>query len=404
MRFGMALLIKNYYMSFSGLNRSCWQGIVLSFLESVLAGAFYFLSVYFVDILHIDISTSGKMISFYGLGTILGGYVGGRLSDRLSPTIVATISLFIQGITFLALIKVRQVEIIAVDLFVLGIATYTFITSNYVCVLSFCEGSESNRLKAINILSVASNLGIGFSSILIGELAYFGFQYVFFISGILLFLLAILASNFKVRIITDDKSKKKEQNDQAKNTQLSYKAAINYALLSLFFTGMIVSQLSTTYSIYVKEAFPNLGIHAYAILFSLNTILVICFQNYLVNKFSDKNIIIMIGVGSFLIGLGMFVLNFSFIFLIALFSCIIYSVGEMIFFSMVQLVCYQKSKEGKKGSGLGMYRMVYASSRFFGPTVGSSIYYYLGGNVIWYSSGFIGLALLILCNKYKKYA
>lgn len=402
-------LIKNYFGNYTGLHKACWQGIFLNFIESALAAVYYFLSIYFVDVLRMNIKIAGIIISFYGLGTILGGFVGGKMSDTISPRTVSMFSLLSQAITFLALIRIKAPSLIALDLFILGIATYSFITSNYVFVLSYCKNSESNRLKAINILSVASNLGIALAALVIGELATNDFKFVFYLSGTLLFIIAILlASRQKKTIRIDDQNADdKNINDSITIENMTSKPShgiVKLALVCLFFTGIIVSQLSTTYSIYLKETFPQLGIHAFSIFFFFNTCLVVIFQNYLVNKLSDKNKVLMIGVGSFFIGSGMLLLTFSIYFVFALLSCIVYSVGEMIFFSMVQLFCYQRGSYNRKGSSLGAYRMVYASSRFIGPTVGGSIYYYLGGNTMWYFSGLTGLVFLLLCNHYKELA
>lgn len=401
-------MVKNYFLTYKGLARPCWQGIFLNFIESTLAAVYYFLSIYFVDVLQMNISIVGVIISFYGLGTILGGFIGGKMSDKISPQVVIIVSLLSQAITFLALIKIKNPALIAIDLFILGVATYSFITSNYVFVLSHCKNSEADRLKAINILNVVSNLGIGLAAFIIGELATSNFQYVFYLSGLLLLILAILLVFQKKRLIKNENQSNQDKN-LVKNVTIEIVTKENngifcLALVCLFFTGMIVSQLSTTYSIYLKETFSESGIQVFSLFFFLNTCLVVFFQNYLVNKFSDHNKLIMIGIGSFLIGFGMLLLNFSFIFLIALFSCIVYSAGEMIFFSMVQLFCYQRGSDDRKGSSLGVYRVIYASSRFVGPTIGGSIYYYLGGNALWYLSGVIGLIFLILCNHYKKLA
>src|SRR3990167_5069020 len=139
---------KNYFASYKNLPRSCWQGIFLSFVESTLAGVYYFLSIYFVDVLHFNISTAGIIISFYGLGTIFGGLIGGKLSDKISPVIVSATGLLIQSAAFLFLIILKDIYLLFFDLFILGIATYSFITSNYIWVLKQCENSAKDRLRA----------------------------------------------------------------------------------------------------------------------------------------------------------------------------------------------------------------------------------------------------------------
>jgi len=385
------------------------KGIYLNFFGSALASVYYFLSIYFVDVLGMNVSTAGILISFYGIGTIVGGYIGGYLSDKISPRIVSSIGLFGQSITLLILAELKSRPSISMDLFVLGIATYCFITSNYAAVLSNCKDNEFTRLKAINTLNVVSNLGIGIAALIIGELAVTGYQYIFYVSGTLLFALSIVAITQRdmvkhaalTNIPINDFPQVESSNPRSYGEK---NRVISLALICLFFTGMIVSQLSTTYSIYLRESMPKLGIHAFSIFFALNTCLIVLFQNLLVNRFANSNQLFMIGIGSLLIGLGMFILNFTFSMTIVLLSCLIYSSGEMIFFSMIQLFCYQQGSEEKKGRSLGTYRMIYASSRFIGPAVGGSIYFYLGSSVLWYLSGAVGLMFFLICNHYKKLA
>jgi hypothetical protein len=84
------------------------------------------------------------------------------------------------SIAYLALIKARSVNFLIVDLFVIGIGSYGFITSNHVWVLSRCQSGKSERLKAINILGVASNLGLGLSAVVISLLTNSGFVPIFY--------------------------------------------------------------------------------------------------------------------------------------------------------------------------------------------------------------------------------
>jgi MFS family permease len=184
-------IIKSYTSSYSGISRTCWQGITLNFIESTLIGIYYFLPLYFINNLKFDITVSSIIISFYGLGAILGGYIGGKLSDHISPSAVSIGSLVIQGIVILALIKLKTISLLMIALFLMGIASYGFITSNYLWILNHCNNHEGQRLKAINALSIASNLGLGLSAIIVSALTEDGFNRIFIFSGSLLLLSAI---------------------------------------------------------------------------------------------------------------------------------------------------------------------------------------------------------------------
>jgi predicted MFS family arabinose efflux permease len=167
--------IRRYHAHYAGLSATCWQGILLSLFESALTGTYYFLQLYFINELKISITTAGLIMSFYGIGTILGGFVGGKLSDKMSSGLVATISILIQGVTLLAIIKIQSAPFLMMDLFLMGLACYSFITANHIWVLDKCD-QEFQKLKAINILNSASNLGFGLSAAMIGFCLDYGFH------------------------------------------------------------------------------------------------------------------------------------------------------------------------------------------------------------------------------------
>lgn len=393
--------ILQYLTNIYKLPRACRRGIALSFAGSALSSIYYFLSLYFVNVLGMNAATSGLLISTYGIGTIAGGFAGGQLADKFSTRLVPPISLAGQAVAIILLSQLTSTLSIAADLFLLGVMSYCFITSNYTEVLSHCSHDESSRLRAINILNIASNLGIGLAALSYGVLAAYNYKTIFYFSGILLLTLSGILFLRKTTPAHPAPTKNAANqpadlilNNTSKSTS---KTRLKLALLCLFFTGMIVSQLGTTYSLYLERHLPQFGIHAFTIFFTLNTILIVLFQNALVTLFTNKNKLLMIGIGSFLIGAGMYLLNFIEPVFMVILSCFIYSMGEMIFFSMVQLYCYQAGGKNKKGRSIGTYRSVYAASRLIGPAAGGSIYHYLGSSQLWNLCGFMGVFFLLVC-------
>src|SRR3990167_105124 len=371
----LSSIMKGYVESYAGLSKSCWRGIILSFIESTLIGVYYFFSLYFVNELHFNIALAGVILSFYGMGTIFGGLLGGKLSDAFSPSIVSIGSLFIQAATLLILVKVSSARWLMADFFIMGIASYSFITSNHLWSLSHCK-KEETRLKAINLLGVASNLGLGLSAIIINALARFGFHSIFLFSSALLFLSAIYFSflNNKNKTIQEIKPTDTTPTVITKPNQ----KIVWLVLGCVFLVGFIIFQSGTTYSIYIEKSFPELSLRGISILFSLNCFLVVFLQAPLVNFFRDYNKLLIVGIGVFLLGFGMLLLNFSYVFVLALLACVIYTVGEILFFSVAQFICYQKSTKENKGKSLGIYRTIYASSRVAAPAGGSFIYQQYG--------------------------
>lgn len=391
-------LAHRYAKNYAGLPTEAWFRILLNLFNSIAIGGFYFLSIYFVIDLHFNIAIAGNIISCYGIGAMIGSVLSGKLSDRSSPRFVSVMSLLIQGFGYLALIKLHNPYFLMLNLFILGSASYGFLTSNTLFLLQQCHLEETQRLKAINLLSTASNLGLGISAVIIGQISHFGFYTIFLMSGITLFILAFSAfMQFSHSFFQKTMPVAQKKNDVKKSF------VTPCILVSVFFVGAIVAQQSCTYPLYIKQLFPQFGLHAVSILFLLNSMLVVLFEVPLGHFINPYNKIVMVGIGAFLIGFGMLLLSISSLFILAIGSCVIYTIGEMIFFSTAQLVCYQAGKENKKGHSLGSFRMIFASSRVLGPSIGGFIYSHFGSNLIWYISGFIGVQCLIGSLYLKKY-
>jgi predicted MFS family arabinose efflux permease len=393
-------LFKKYCANYAGLSRRCWRGILLNFIESALNGVFCFLSFYFVNILGINMASTGMIVACYGMGAIVGGMIGGRLSDRISPATVSAGSLLLLSLGYLFLIKLKTVHALMGNLFVLGMAAYSFLTSNHLWVLNQCAG-PAERLKALNILAAVSNLGISLAALITGLVAGHGFHGLFFTAGVILFFSAgyLVYQEYRSRrsLIQSDRMTVEVPISIGIQEAHEARPMIGWVLFLVLLTGSVIAQTSSTYSVYIQEMFPGLGVKAVSGLFILNTLLVVFCQTPLVNFLKERNKVFLTGMGSFLIGLGMFILGVNSIFLFAVIGCVIYTVGEMIFFSMAQFICYQKGQANKKGLTLGMYRMTYAASRIIGPAAGGAVYHYLGGPMVWYISGIIGVVCLAIC-------
>lgn len=397
-------MLNAYCKHYTGIPKTCWLGIIFTFIESLVMGISFFLTIYFVDSLHFTIAEAGVFMSFYGMGAAIGGITSGKLADHITPKYVSFFCLLMQALLFLLLTQLVNAKFLIVNLFLLGIVTYGFLTSNSVFMLSGCQSMPQIRLKAINVSRAALNAGFGISGIIIGFIASSDFKRIFYSASLLLFLAAIYLILFR-----KDQAIIFKQNENLNPKPIS-KAQHGSLLLFLlvlmcsFSIGLIIAQLSATYPLYLKETFVTLGVKAVSILFTLDAILIIIFQAPLVNSLNKSNKVLCLGIGAFLMGFGMLILSFSFhYFLIALLSCVIWTTGEMIFIAMAQFICYEGAKFNKKGQRMGMYQTTNALSKIIGPSAGGFIYYHFGGNTLWQLSGIIGITCFITCFYLRSY-
>ncbi len=392
--------VANYYLAcYRGLTSRAYQGIGLNFLQTLLIGVFYFLTIYFVNVLHFNVKQAGFIISCYGFGTILGGFLGGKLADRFAPQRILCFSLTLQGVMYLLLPNLQHVAGLALNLLLQGIASYAFVTANYAQVLQACALDESHRLKALNLLNVAANVGLALSASLISVLPLSCFKQLFVIIGAAL--LGLAWYGYQSR--REEQWAKNENVETASLVKRPRRRLVAVVLACIFLVGLIVAQRSSTYSLYLVNLFPERGVQGFGLLFTLNTVLVITLQNPLVSSLGRLNKAWVVGCSAFLIGIGMASLLFVTQFSTAILACIIYTLGEMIFFSFAQLILYQNSQQQKRGQSLGLFRTIYAASRAVGPMLGGYIYYHAGGATLWGCCGIIGVLALLACTNVSRY-
>lgn len=400
----LQLATKRYLSNYTGLPTACWQGIMLGFLNAISIGVCFFMSLYFIDTLHISVATTGFLISAYGVGMTFGGILGGKLSDLLSPKIVSIVSVLLQSLTFFLLTKLNSPAFLMITLFMSGLAAYGFKTANNTRLFDQCSHQPELRLKTISVLYAFGNLGLGISGILIGLLGSYGLENIFYLSSFLLCMSGCYLLVIKDSAGPDKKVMPGNLNNDLSNTPRNGNKKIVYLILGcVFLIGLIIAQLSTTYPLYVQNKYPEFGLKAVSILFLLDSALIVALQAPISNLIKQYNKILVIGSGALAMGLGMLLLNFSFVFLLAILSCVIWTVGEMLFISTAQVVCYEQGDIKKKGQNLGMFQSVFALSIIIGPILGGNLYQHVSGDAVWYVSGLIGVVCFLGCFLYKEY-
>src|SRR5215212_1533887 len=75
-------LFSIYRDSFSNLRRNAWILAIAMFINRSGSMVLLFSSLYFTKELHFSIAQAGFIMSFYGVGSVLGSYAGGWLTDR----------------------------------------------------------------------------------------------------------------------------------------------------------------------------------------------------------------------------------------------------------------------------------------------------------------------------------
>jgi predicted MFS family arabinose efflux permease len=373
--------IKKYLGFYDNLTSDYWQGAAFTLINAIATGISYFLALYFVNILHFSITAAGLLISTYSIGTVLGSMVSGKLADNYSPRIIAMIFILLQASSFYCLPQLQSFHWLLINMFFIGICAYGFSNANNIWLLQQSHQHAELRLKSVNLTRAASNLGMGLSGAIIGMIDLNHFHSLFLSISFILLLTGLYLGFF-----TKDTFHTQHQLNEtnvAVPQHIKNNTIIYLMLFSVFLISFIVSQLSVTYPLFIQKTFPALGTKAVSILFVLDALLIVMFQVPLINKIKHINHLMLVAIGSLLMGIGMFILIAAYSFWVAILSCIIWTIGEMIFFGMAQFVCYEAGAPKKKGQTIGVFQAMSAASRVIGPALGGTIYHYFGASALW---------------------
>lgn len=382
----------------SHLQSKSRQRVFITFLHAMAIGVCFYLSFYLVEFLHLTVLIAGIIVASYGIGTAVGGILGGKLSDKISPCLISVFSLIIEGGCFLILIALKDPRYLIINIFILGIAAYCFKTSNTVWIIDQFQKNNKEKLKIINILYTASNLGLGLAGLLVGALINYHFQSIFYVSSFLLFCSAIYFIFLESEHLhLQSKSLRLQAyNSENEIKNQNFKIFI-LMLFCLFSVGVIIGQRNVDYSIFIKQHFPHESYRAISFLVALNPLLVVLFQIPFVSLFNKFNKVILVGISAFVMGFGIWLMTTIDNFMISILSCIVYTFGEMLFFSMTQFIAFQCTPSEIKGKNMGLFQSTYALSMIIGPLVGGFLFHHFNSETPWILSLYLGTVCMLLC-------
>ena len=99
----MRKLYNNYISTFRGLSVEVWWLSLITFINRSGTMVIPFLSLYLNKSLNISLPDIGWIMSFFGLGSVIGTWLGGKLTDKIGYYKVMLGSLFLTGILFIGI-------------------------------------------------------------------------------------------------------------------------------------------------------------------------------------------------------------------------------------------------------------------------------------------------------------
>ena len=187
----MKNLYFKYIESFKGLSKEIWYISLISLVNRAGTMVIPFLSLYLTKNLNFSKDDAGWILAFFGIGSVIGGWLGGKLTDLFGFYKVMIFSLFITGLSFIGLQYITSFwGLCFAILFIMSIAD-SFRPAIYVSIKQY--STPENQTRAIGLIRLAINAGMAIGPTLAGLIIVTkGYNLLFWIDGITCMLAILL--------------------------------------------------------------------------------------------------------------------------------------------------------------------------------------------------------------------
>lgn len=344
---------------------------LFSALPAAASALIFFLPYYFIQALRFSVLQAGVLMSCYGIGIFAAILLTPYLNTQFSYKKMILFSLSANCIALAYFLSAHTFPLLSLNLLLLGFAGYCFKHNTSHWLLQLAKNEAHTQTKLLQQAYMGSNIGLGLAMLAIAFFALHNFT-TLFVSAIILNAVPLFLGRTR----------------ESAPTLIRKSAPTRFTIFPLtllFLGGLLLSQLTTTYGIYLSLKFPLVGLTAMAVFMFINVFLLSWLQKPLLAVFSRGSQLFYGGFGALLMGLGLYVGSLLHLFSLVVLSALIFSLGELFFIGNLHRLC----PRGFQGT--------LALSLIIGASLGAYVYQFFGAAVLWQSCAYIGIACFVMC-------
>jgi predicted MFS family arabinose efflux permease len=337
-----------------------------------------FSSLYFTQELHFSKATAGAIMSFFGIGSIIGSYVGGWLADRFPAKPLMLFALIASGLVLLLILTTKNPYAIGAIIFLYALVSDAFRPASSVAITN--ASTTDNRTRSISLMRLCINLGFTFGPAIGGLIAaQYGYTWLYILDAATSFVAAIFLFIYYPTAPTSEKIKAAEYvRPPLETSAYRNKHFLTFILLVAGY-GLLFFQLFASVPNYCKEIL-HYSENKIGLLLALNGVIVVLVEMPLVQalqNYKPKANIVALGCFSISIALAILLLSRGNLFFVAIYVVAI-TMSEV--FAMPQMMSYALSLPIKERQGQysALYSIGYGISIILAPIVGLSGAQYFG--------------------------
>lgn len=384
--------LKAYLAAFQGLPRDVWLLSAVMFINRSGTMVLVFLPLYLTLERGFDLVFAGQVLSVYGAGHLIGGWLGGWFSDRIGALRIQFASLLISGIGYLIMERLTSASGFLALALIIGTAAEAFRPANGSSLAAFSPPHLRTRAVALNRLAL--NLGFSVAPAVGGFLALYDYAWLFWVDGA-----TCIAASFLLRYLFRSRWQDMLTAKAANGTEpvgchpLKDTSFMLFAALT-FLAALCFFQCWSTFPVFLNQ-FYGLDESRFGLLLSWNALLILLFEMVLTHQSERFHPLAVSGLGFFLLPAGLALLPFGQSYAFAFLVMSIITVGEMLGIPAAGGWVANRASTAHRGKYMGIHTMAWGAAFIVAPGGGTWIYEHLGPTTLWLTVGVLGVLVWV---------
>ena len=381
-------LFNSYINTFKGLSREAWMLSIVMLINCSGSLVLPFLGVYMTDHLKFSLENTGIVLSFYGIGSVLGSWLGGFLTDKFGEYYIQSWSLFLSAPIFIIMPFFSSVEMMALLIFLQSTISDTFRPANSVAITKYAR--PENLTKAFSLNRMAINLGFSIGPALGGILSGISYNFLFIVNGIGAVTAGIIYVIFfrrRNKIFREKKKLEPTKTIEKTVTKSPYKdyPFLLYSFLCAVF-AVCFFQFFNTIPLFYKDV-AKLDQSTIGFILGYSGFIIVLLEMPLVSL-AERVLKIpqILSIGIIMSGVSYLLLLFGSNIPLLLLSMSILSIAEIWVLPFMSTVTALRAERGNKGAYMGLNGIAFSFSFIFTPFLGTYVVSHFGFDSLWIGS------------------
>ncbi|WBV52436.1 MFS transporter [Chryseobacterium gambrini] len=389
-------LIHLYTNSFKGLSKESWMLALVMLINRAGSMVLPFLGVYMTDHLKFSIENTGVVLSFFGIGSVIGSWLGGFITDRIGEYRVQYLSLLL-SVPLFCMIPLFKTEIgVATIILLQSIVSDSFRPANSVAITKYAKPENITRAFSLNRMAI--NLGFSIGPALGGILSAISYEFLFFSNAFTALVAGILYIVFfrKRNMLAKLKARKVQEAIEIKKENSPYRDGkfLVYCFFCMLFS-ICFFQLFSTLTIFYKDT-AHLSQQSIGYILGYSGFLVVLLEMGLV-QVAEKylSLAVTMLLGTFICGFAYAMLGFDYSIVTLVVSMSLLCVGEIWALPFMSTITALRSGKNNKGAYMGLNGISFSIAFIVTPTLGTFIAERFGFTILWIGTGVLATIIAI---------